>query len=63
MYLTPDLGIGDEQHLLRAELGQTRQGRLRAETLNGPGVGTESLVDSSIVCNILALRVSAIQLK
>ena len=61
--LAPDLGVGDEEHLLVGELSEAGQGRLRAETLNGPGVGPERLVDAAVVRNILTLRVSAIQLK
>ena len=63
LYLAPDLGVRDEQHLLVGELGQAGQGGLRAQTLHGPGVGPERLVDAAIVRNILTLRVSAIQLK
>ena len=61
--LAPDLGVGDEEHLLVGELSEAGQGGLRAETLNGPGVGPERLVDAAVVRNILTLRVSAIQLK
>ena len=61
--LTPDLGVRDEQHLLVGELSEAGQGGLRAEALNGPGVGPERLVDAAVVRNILTLRVSAIQLK
>ena len=46
--LAPDLGVGDEEHLLVGELSQAGQGGLGAETLHRSGVGSECLVDAAI---------------
>ena len=61
--LTPDLSIGDEEHLLIGELCETRQRWFLAQALHRAHVGTERLVDSSIVGNVLSLCVLAIQLQ
>ena len=61
--LTPDLGVRDEEHLLRSELGQSRERGLRPQALHGPGVGSERLADAAVVRDILSLRVSPIELK
>ena len=63
LYLAPDLGVGDKQELLRGELRQSRQSRLRSLALHGPQVRSVGLADAAIVSNILALSIFTIQLK
>ena len=60
--LTPDLGIGDEEHLLGGVLLQAGQARLGALGVDRPLVGVERLVDASVVCDVFPLGLLTVQL-
>ena len=63
LYLAPDLGVGDEQKLLRRELRQSGQARLHPVALHGPEVGAVGLTYAAIVSDVLTLGVFTVQLK
>ena len=63
LYLAPDLGVGDEQELLRRELRQSGQARLHPVALHGPEVGAVGLTYAAIVSDVLTLGVFTVQLK
>ena len=59
----PHLRKGDEEELLRSELGQPRKPGLGSKLLHGVDVGPEWLVKSSVVGDVLSLSEDSIQLK
>lgn len=61
--LTPDLGIGDKQHLLRSEFNEARKAGLSSFTLNRSQISSECFANATIISDILSLGIFSIQLE
>ena len=60
MFESPDLRVGHKQQLLGGELREPRQLGLGAVAGHGVGVGSVSLADAAVVCDVLTLGVLAV---